>query len=78
MGEEDWEKLKALENVKAVETARDSDGDLNHFEIISPPGADISEQLFFLVAHNGWSLTELHKDTANLEDIFLQLTTGEA
>jgi len=72
------EKLRALDKVKAVETARDSDGDLNHFEIVSPPGANISEQLFFLVAQNGWSLTELHKDTANLEDIFLQLTTGEA
>ena len=72
------EKLKAMEKVKAVETSRDSDGDLNHFEIISPPGADISEQLFFLVAQNGWSLTELYKDTANLEDIFLQLTTGDA
>ena len=72
------EKLKALEKVKAVETSRDSDGDLNHFEIISPLGADINEQLFFLVAQNGWSLTELHKDAANLEDIFLQLTTGEA
>jgi len=72
------EKLKALDKVKAVETPRNSDGDLNHFEIISPPGADISEQLFFLVTQNGWSLTELYKDTANLEDIFLQLTTGEA
>ena len=72
------EKLKALDKVKAVETAHDSDGDLHHFEIVSPPGANISEQLFFLVAQNGWSLTELHKDTANLEDIFLQLTTGEA
>ena len=72
------EKLKALDKVKAVETPRTGDGDLNHFEIISPPGADISEQLFFLVTQNGWSLTELYKDTANLEDIFLQLTTGEA
>lgn len=72
------EKLKALENVKAVEIARESDGDIHHFEIISPAGADISEQLFFLVAQNGWSLTELYKDTANLENIFLQLTTGEA
>ncbi len=72
------EKLKALEKVKTVEATRDSDGDLNHFEIVSPSGTDISEQLFFLVAHNGWSLTELYQDTANLEDIFLQLTTGEA
>jgi len=71
------EKLEALEKVKAVETIRASDGDLNHFEIICTVGADISEQLFFLVAQNGWSLTELYKDTANLEDIFLQLTTGD-
>jgi ABC-2 type transport system ATP-binding protein len=71
------EKLGALDKVKTVEIIRASDGNLNHFELICTTGADISEQLFFLVAQNGWSLTELYKDTANLEDIFLQLTTGD-
>ena len=50
---------------------------LNQFEIKSDIGIDLSEELFFLVTQNGWSLTELYKETANLEDIFLQLTTKE-
>jgi len=38
---------------------------------------DLSEELFFLVSQNGWSLTELYKEVANLENIFLELTTKE-
>jgi len=50
---------------------------LNRFEIKSAIGVDLSEELFFLVSQNGWSLTELYKEVANLENIFLELTTKE-
>ena len=55
----------------------EKEGELNQFEIKSDIGVDLSEELFFLVSQNRWSLTELHKETADLENIFLQLTTGE-
>ncbi len=71
------EKLKAVPTVKEVVLCIDKGEGLNQFEIKSDIGVDLSEELFFLVTNNGWSLTELYKETANLEDIFLQLTTKE-
>jgi ABC-2 type transport system ATP-binding protein len=71
------EKLKAVPTVQEVVLCTDKGGGLNQFEIKSDIGVDLSEELFFLVTNNGWSLTELYKETANLEDIFLKLTTKE-
>jgi ABC-2 type transport system ATP-binding protein len=70
-------KLEAMEKIKEFKKIGGKEDGLNQFEIKSAMGVDLSEELFFLVAQNGWSLTELHKETANLENIFLQLTTKE-
>ena len=70
-------KLEAMEKIKEFKKIGKKVDGLNQFEIKSDIGVDLSEELFFLVAQNGWSLTELHKETANLENIFLQLTTKE-
>ena len=70
-------KLEAMERVKEFKKIGEKEDGLNQFEIKSEIGVDLSEELFFLVSQNGWSLTELHKETANLENIFLQLTTKE-
>ncbi len=70
-------KLEAMEKIKEFKKIGGKEDGLNQFEIKSDIGVDLSEELFFLVAQNGWSLTELHKETANLENIFLQLTTKE-
>lgn len=70
-------KLEAMEKIKEVKNIGEKDDGLTKFEIRSDVGVDVSEELFFLVAQNGWSLTELRKETANLEDTFLQLTTQE-
>ncbi len=70
-------KLEAMEKIKEFKKIGGKEDGLNQFEIKSALGVDLSEELFFLVAQNGWSLTELHKETANLENIFLQLTTKE-
>ena len=66
-----------MEKIKEFKKIGKKEDGLNQFEIKSDIGVDLSEELFFLVAQNGWSLTELHKETANLENIFLQLTTKE-
>ena len=71
-------KLEAMEKIKGFKKIGEKENGLNQFEIKSDVGVDLSEELFFLVVQNGWSLTELHQETANLENIFLQLTTKEA
>ena len=71
------EKLHTLEKVQEIIYLDEKEGGLNQFEITSAVGVDLREELFFFVAQNGWSLTELYQKTANLEDIFLQLTTNE-
>jgi len=70
-------KLEAMEKIKEFKKIGEKEDGLNQFKIKSDIGVDLSEELFFLVSQNGWSLTELHKETANLENIFLQLTTKE-
>ena len=70
-------KLHAMEKIKEFKKISEKEDGLTQFEIKSEIGVDLSEELFFLVSQNGWSLTELRKETANLENIFLQLTTKE-
>jgi len=70
-------KLHAMEKIKEFKKIGEKEDGLTQFEIKSEIGVDLSEELFFLVSQNGWSLTELRKETANLENIFLQLTTKE-
>ena len=50
---------------------------INRFELISDSEEEISEEIFFLAAKKGWGLTELYRKAANLEDVFLDLTTRE-
>jgi len=75
--EEIQAKLKALHTIKEFQKVGEKENGINQFIIKSERGVDISEELFFMVARNGWSLTELHRETATLENIFLQLTTKE-
>jgi ABC-2 type transport system ATP-binding protein len=70
-------KLGAMEKIKEFKKIGEKEDGLTQFEIKSDIGIDLSEELFFLVSQNGWSLTELRKEIADLENIFLQLTTKE-
>lgn len=38
---------------------------------------DVREELFKLVTSKGWSLRELHREGATLEDFFIQVTAGQ-
>ena len=49
---------------------------LLRFELTA--AADVSEEIFFLVSSNGWSLSELYRKSINLEDVFMELTMREA
>jgi len=74
--EEIQNQLKETPEIKEFRLIAKEDG-INSFEIKSDLGMDISERLFFLVVNNQWILTELRKETVNLEDVFLMLTTKE-
>lgn len=46
------------------------------FTVSSDRTDDIRPDLFNLAVEQGWTLTELHRDQANLEDVFRQLTAA--
>lgn len=46
------------------------------FMLASDEKADLRPVLFKLAVDKGWTLTELHREQANLEDVFRQLTAG--
>jgi hypothetical protein len=41
-------------------------------------GEDVRPRIFELAKSEGWVLYELHQEAGNLEDLFRQLTAGEA
>jgi ABC-2 type transport system ATP-binding protein len=76
------EEIKGkLRSMKEVKDFKVKGGEGNHrtrFEVISAGGIDLSEDLFQMVAENGWTLSELHQETLSLEDVFQQLTLKES
>lgn len=69
-------ELKNIEKVSDIKHLGETNG-INHFELLSESTESLSEEVFFLVAQHGWSLTELYPKTIDLEDVFLDLTTRE-
>ena len=47
------------------------------YRVTAAQGSDAAEALFHVVVDNRWSLTELHQESINLEDVFLNLTVRE-
>ncbi len=47
------------------------------FTLTAESGADVRPLIFELARTNGWTLYELHQETASLEDVFRQLTQGD-
>jgi ABC-2 type transport system ATP-binding protein len=48
------------------------------FELSSEQDVDLRHELFKLVTDKGWGLLELHRETQTLEDVFRDLTVGDA
>jgi len=70
--------LKTLKKVKSF-TAQKTEADgRTRFEIISAGEENLNEDLFRMVAENGWVLSELHQEALSLEDVFQQLTLKES
>lgn len=48
------------------------------FELASDQEDDLRPELFKMIVDKGWVLLELHRDTQTLEDVFRDLTVGDA
>jgi ABC-2 type transport system ATP-binding protein len=70
-------KLRSLEQVKGLLDLGSENGS-SRFAVISEQGSGIEEKLFHLVVESGWVMTELRPETLSLEQVFQQLTRGEA
>jgi ABC-2 type transport system ATP-binding protein len=62
-----------LDHVKRV-TATGTDDGWHAFEVLVESATDGRERIHELIAQNGWPLRSLHRRTATLEDVFVELT----
>jgi ABC-2 type transport system ATP-binding protein len=70
------EKLGAWGKAKVLEQHGNGEGECL-LSLQSEVPDDIRPELFHLAVESGWTLTELHQDSVNLEDIFRELTTSD-
>jgi ABC-2 type transport system ATP-binding protein len=69
-------KLANLADVEEVEQVASNGDDVKKFAIECAKGVDLRERLFRLAVENNWTLLEMKKEQASLEDVFRQLTTS--
>jgi ABC-2 type transport system ATP-binding protein len=50
------------------------DGDWTHAKVFAEPGVDVREDVYGVVHQNNWSLRELTRVKATLEEAFVELT----
>jgi hypothetical protein len=62
-----------LDFITQVENIGQDDG-VGSFRVQSEAATNIEEELFRLAADNEWSLTELRRESMNLEEVFLHFT----
>jgi ABC-2 type transport system ATP-binding protein len=67
-------KLKGLANIEDVEVALPSEGEWTQAKIFAAPGVDVRENIYNIVRQNNWSLRELTRVRATLEEAFVELT----
>ena len=70
------EKLVTLKGVSTCKPIAGEDGTLT-FAIDGAASADLRKPLFQMAVDNKWALLELVRESASLEDVFRNLTTGE-
>jgi ABC-2 type transport system ATP-binding protein len=67
--------LSGRTDVQIIDQVTDPAGE-TVFTLSSDRSDDIRPDLFRLAVEHGWTMTELHRDQANLEDVFRQLTAA--
>jgi ABC-2 type transport system ATP-binding protein len=63
--------LGTLDGIRSIERHEDNDG-RQRFTVVADN--DIRPNIFTLAKDRGWTLFELHQESANLEDLFRELT----
>lgn len=71
------DRLGALPGVVRMEP-HDAGGGRVRVALTVSGGADLRPRIFELAKTEGWTLYELHQEAGSLEDLFHELTTGEA
>ncbi|MFT5142313.1 MAG: ABC-2 type transport system ATP-binding protein [Rhodothermales bacterium] len=69
------EALMARGDIRVLSQSSESFGN-TVFTLGSDRKDDLCPELFRLAVDQGWTMTELHRDQANLEDVFRQLTAA--
>jgi gliding motility-associated transport system ATP-binding protein len=69
------QRLANLEGVRNVEPHDSSNG---RMKLTVTAAEDVRPRIFELAKSSGWVLYELHQEAGSLEDLFRQLTAGEA
>jgi ABC-2 type transport system ATP-binding protein len=67
-------KLKKLPKIEDVEIILPADGEWTRAKVFAEPGTDVREDVFGVVRQNNWSLRELVRVKATLEEAFVELT----
>ena len=66
--------LAEWNGIQIIDTDRAGDGD-TLFTLTTARKDDLRPELFRLAVEEGWTMTELYREKANLEDVFRHLTT---
>jgi ABC-2 type transport system ATP-binding protein len=69
--------LRALEGVSSITEEKARDG-RSAVTLMADAKADVRPAVFRLAQEKGWTLYELHQETASLEDLFARLTREDA
>lgn len=69
--------IRSLKGVAKLEELP-TDERAHSFELASEEDVDLRPELFKMIVDKGWVLLELHRDTQTLEDVFRDLTVGDA
>jgi len=67
-------KIEALTNVEDVEISTSVENDWTLAKIFAKPGVDVREEIYNVVRQNNWTLRELTRVKATLEEAFVELT----
>ncbi len=69
--------IRHLEKVTDVKSTGEKEPGAFEFWIEAEEGCDVRRDLFMLLARNGWPMLSLRNNDLTLEEVFLQLTSGE-
>lgn len=68
------DKLRRLEHVKKVQRVGGKGAEWQELEVVIEAGTDARERISALCQRESWSLRNLHRNAATLEDVFVELT----